>query len=46
MQKIICFFVPNRSEKMAKLPVLLGNLDVTIDSVPPDLTSKIFKFIT
>lgn len=25
---------------MAKLPVILGNLDVTIDSVAPDLTSK------
>lgn len=25
---------------MAKLPVLLGNLDVTIDSVAPDVTSK------
>ena len=29
-----------RPEKMAKLPVILGNLDVTIDSVAPDLTSK------
>ncbi|XP_025758777.1 dedicator of cytokinesis protein 9 isoform X2 [Oreochromis niloticus] len=28
-----------KPEKMAKLPVLLGNLDVTIDSVPPDLTN-------
>ncbi|XP_076119975.1 dedicator of cytokinesis protein 9 isoform X7 [Alosa pseudoharengus] len=26
-----------KPEKMAKLPVILGNLDVTIDSVPPDL---------
>uniref|UniRef100_A0AAQ4RZC8 Dedicator of cytokinesis 9b n=1 Tax=Gasterosteus aculeatus aculeatus TaxID=481459 RepID=A0AAQ4RZC8_GASAC len=26
-------------EKMAKLPVLLGNLDVTIDSVAPDVTN-------
>lgn len=25
---------------MAKLPVLLGNLDVTIDSVAPDVASK------
>lgn len=25
---------------MAKLPVILGNLDVTIDNVAPDLTSK------
>lgn len=24
---------------MAKLPVILGNLDVTIDNVAPDLTS-------
>lgn len=29
---------------MAKLPVILGNLDVTIDNVAPDLTSKAFKF--
>lgn len=29
-----------RPEKMAKLPVLLGNLDVTIDSVAPDVASK------
>ncbi|XP_035485670.2 dedicator of cytokinesis protein 9 isoform X6 [Scophthalmus maximus] len=28
-----------KPEKMAKLPVLLGNLDVTIDSVPPDVTN-------
>lgn len=32
---------PNRPEKMAKLPVLLGNLDVTIDNVAPDITSKL-----
>ena len=25
---------------MAKLPVILGNLDVTIDNVAPDVTSK------
>lgn len=25
---------------MAKLPIILGNLDVTIDNVAPDLTSK------
>lgn len=36
---------PNRPEKMAKLPVLLGNLDVTIDSVAPDVTSKPFKYL-
>lgn len=29
---------------MAKLPVILGNLDVTIDNVAPDLISKLFKF--
>lgn len=29
---------------MAKLPVILGNLDVTIDNVAPDLTSKPSKF--
>nr|XP_019960044.1 PREDICTED: dedicator of cytokinesis protein 9-like isoform X6 [Paralichthys olivaceus] len=28
-----------KPEKMAKLPVLLGNLDVTIDSVSPDVTN-------
>ncbi|XP_058510531.1 dedicator of cytokinesis protein 9 isoform X3 [Solea solea] len=28
-----------KPEKMAKLPVLLGNLDVTIDSVAPDITN-------
>ncbi|XP_034072737.1 dedicator of cytokinesis protein 9 isoform X2 [Gymnodraco acuticeps] len=28
-----------KAEKMAKLPVLLGNLDVTIDSVAPDVTN-------
>lgn len=33
-----------RPEKMAKLPVILGNLDVTIDSVAPDLTSKPCEF--
>ncbi|XP_030639154.1 dedicator of cytokinesis protein 9 [Chanos chanos] len=26
-----------RPEKMTKLPVILGNLDVTIDNVPPDV---------
>lgn len=34
------YFPSLRPEKMAKLPVILGNLDVTIDSVAPDLTSK------
>ncbi|CAL1598352.1 unnamed protein product [Knipowitschia caucasica] len=28
-----------KPEKMAKLPVLLGNLDVTIDSVAPDVSN-------
>ncbi|XP_063733796.1 dedicator of cytokinesis protein 9 isoform X2 [Eleginops maclovinus] len=28
-----------KPEKMSKLPVLLGNLDVTIDSVAPDVTN-------
>ncbi|XP_072539764.1 dedicator of cytokinesis protein 9 isoform X1 [Salminus brasiliensis] len=28
-----------KPEKMAKLPVILGNLDVTIDSVAPDMTN-------
>lgn len=36
---------PNRPEKMAKLPVLLGNLDVTIGSVAPDVTSKPSKYL-
>lgn len=40
----VCF--PNRPEKMAKLPVLLGNLDVTIDSVAPDVTSKPLQIFT
>lgn len=30
-----------RPEKMAKLPVILGNLDVSVDSVPPDVISKV-----
>lgn len=30
---------------MAKLPVLLGNLDVTLDSVAPDVTSKPSKYL-
>lgn len=33
-------FVFLRPEKMAKLPVILGNLDVTIDNVAPDLPSE------
>ncbi|KAK1789774.1 hypothetical protein P4O66_014925 [Electrophorus voltai] len=33
--------LPARPEKMAKLPVLLGNLDVTIDNVAPDPTNCI-----
>lgn len=37
---------PNRPEKMAKLPVLLGNLDVTIDNVAPDITSKLPKIFS
>ncbi|XP_053722863.1 dedicator of cytokinesis protein 9 isoform X4 [Synchiropus splendidus] len=28
-----------KPEKMAKLPLLLGNLDVTIDSIAPDVTN-------
>lgn len=34
------YFAFLRPEKMAKLPVILGNLDVTIDNVAPDLTSE------
>ena len=33
-------FFADRPEKMAKLPVILGNLDVTIDNVAPDITSE------
>lgn len=32
----------HRPEKMAKLPVILGNLDVTVDSVAPDVISKAY----
>lgn len=42
---VFCVCFPKRPEKMAKLPVLLGNLDVTIDSVAPDVTSKTFKYL-
>nr|XP_055068831.1 dedicator of cytokinesis protein 9 isoform X7 [Misgurnus anguillicaudatus] len=28
-----------KPEKMAKLPVILGNLDVTLDNVPPDMAN-------
>lgn len=53
MNDLWCIFVivrsvsvsPNRPEKMAKLPVLLGNLDVTIGSVAPDVTSKPSKYL-
>uniref|UniRef100_A0A674EXG2 Dedicator of cytokinesis 9 n=1 Tax=Salmo trutta TaxID=8032 RepID=A0A674EXG2_SALTR len=37
MFKLLADF--RKPEKMAKLPVILGNLDVTIDNVAPDLTS-------
>ncbi|XP_016894015.1 dedicator of cytokinesis protein 9-like isoform X3 [Cynoglossus semilaevis] len=37
MFKLLADF--RKPEKMAKLPVLLGNLDVTIDSVPSDVTN-------
>ncbi|XP_034429857.1 dedicator of cytokinesis protein 9-like isoform X12 [Hippoglossus hippoglossus] len=37
MLKLLADF--RKPEKMAKLPVILGNLDVTIDSVAPDLTN-------
>ncbi|XP_056145327.1 dedicator of cytokinesis protein 9-like isoform X4 [Lampris incognitus] len=37
MFKLLADF--RKPEKMAKLPVILGNLDVTIDSVAPDLTN-------
>uniref|UniRef100_A0A674DT80 Dedicator of cytokinesis 9 n=1 Tax=Salmo trutta TaxID=8032 RepID=A0A674DT80_SALTR len=38
MFKLLADF--RKPEKMAKLPVILGNLDVTIDDVAPDLTSN------
>ncbi|XP_061089370.1 dedicator of cytokinesis protein 9-like isoform X1 [Conger conger] len=37
MFKLLADF--RKPEKMAKLPVILGNLDVTIDIVAPDLTN-------
>ncbi|XP_075905426.1 dedicator of cytokinesis protein 9 isoform X2 [Nelusetta ayraudi] len=37
MFKLLADF--RKPEKMAKLPVLLGNLDVTIDSVAPDVAN-------
>ncbi|XP_053295467.1 dedicator of cytokinesis protein 9 isoform X2 [Pleuronectes platessa] len=37
MLKLLADF--RKPEKMAKLPVILGNLDVTIDSVAPDLSN-------
>uniref|UniRef100_A0A8C3G170 Dedicator of cytokinesis 9b n=1 Tax=Cyclopterus lumpus TaxID=8103 RepID=A0A8C3G170_CYCLU len=39
MFKLLADF--RKPEKMAKLPVLLGNLDVTIDSVAPDVTNSV-----
>ncbi|XP_046699682.1 dedicator of cytokinesis protein 9 isoform X1 [Silurus meridionalis] len=39
MFKLLADF--RKPEKMAKLPVILGNLDVTIDSVAPDLPNSI-----
>uniref|UniRef100_A0A8B9R9R4 Dedicator of cytokinesis 9 n=1 Tax=Astyanax mexicanus TaxID=7994 RepID=A0A8B9R9R4_ASTMX len=39
MFKLLADF--RKQEKMAKLPVILGNLDVTIDSVAPDLPNCI-----
>ncbi|XP_054644016.1 dedicator of cytokinesis protein 9 isoform X4 [Dunckerocampus dactyliophorus] len=39
MLKLLADF--RKPEKMAKLPVILGNLDVTIDNVAPDLTNCI-----
>ncbi|TKS67193.1 Dedicator of cytokinesis protein 9 [Collichthys lucidus] len=37
MLKLLADF--RKPEKMAKLPIILGNLDVTIDNVAPDLTN-------
>ncbi|XP_061082235.1 dedicator of cytokinesis protein 9-like isoform X3 [Conger conger] len=39
MFKLLADF--RKPEKMAKLPVILGNLDVTIDNVAPDLTNSV-----
>uniref|UniRef100_A0A8C5I843 Dedicator of cytokinesis 9 n=1 Tax=Gouania willdenowi TaxID=441366 RepID=A0A8C5I843_GOUWI len=39
MLKLLADF--RKPEKMAKLPVILGNLDVTIDNVAPDLSSNL-----
>ncbi|XP_017547796.1 dedicator of cytokinesis protein 9 isoform X8 [Pygocentrus nattereri] len=39
MFKLLADF--RKQEKMAKLPIILGNLDVTIDSVAPDLPNCI-----
>ncbi|CAL8268097.1 unnamed protein product [Lota lota] len=39
MFKLLADF--RKPEKMAKLPVILGNLDVTIDNVAPDLTNYV-----
>lgn len=40
LQSVLCTCVFLRPEKMAKLPVILGNLDVTVDNVAPDLPSE------
>ncbi|KAI1899148.1 hypothetical protein AGOR_G00058550 [Albula goreensis] len=39
MFKLLADF--RKPEKIAKLPVILGNLDVTIDNVAPDLTNGV-----
>uniref|UniRef100_A0A8C0G202 Dedicator of cytokinesis 9 n=1 Tax=Bubo bubo TaxID=30461 RepID=A0A8C0G202_BUBBB len=41
MLKLLVFFPSYRPEKMAKLPVILGNLDVTIDNVSPDFPNYV-----
>uniref|UniRef100_A0A3P8X9L1 Dedicator of cytokinesis 9b n=1 Tax=Esox lucius TaxID=8010 RepID=A0A3P8X9L1_ESOLU len=41
MLKLLTDF--RKPEKMAKLPVILGNLDITIDNVAPDLTIRPFE---
>nr|XP_015218956.1 PREDICTED: dedicator of cytokinesis protein 9 isoform X8 [Lepisosteus oculatus] len=39
MLKLLADF--RKPEKMSKLPVILGNLDITIDSVAPDITNGV-----
>lgn len=40
-----CLYFFHRPEKMAKLPVILGNLDITIDNFSPDIPSKYWHIL-